>query len=1206
MAVTHRVFAMPSGKSIAARPVDDSGAYVPILAIQSGNAEQTFIPSKATVSGTCTLTFGGQTTAPISFTAIDPTISGTFHSIPVTPGVAVDLSMTVPQSTGFLATHVFCEVIENNLVTATANFNQDNIAASPDFTTPNTLNGGVLDANWKRIFPGYVPTTSSLSIRMTAPVNATPQQQSNWVADALHAVAAGADPAGGTIYDDSFPDGSHFTGVGFNNHSDGGYTEYYDGSFRIFPFGGGQGSTYSYNLPDIQVKLEALSTIGAGNVAVSLDGGGVKVEFINALGASAQPDITSSNPAVTFTRVTGGFVPTLHRTPLGGDTQDIVCKRVWIPGDNPTINWAVYAFDQADLGVITILPTDTLTITIPSGWMTTTGGEPTPGTYPVNNRVGGSSLAPFVAGPKTMGIGQGVQPDVYYSECLMYNNMAVRSGTSRIAPVGNGTFLEWDANGDPTLMSASSCLAIVTQAPQGSNDGVGGILPLNAPNGAYTFLWDGPADGGSVGGQHANFAELTEFRNLTGPTNNRLVYNIQAIQSQQAAPWINWNWQASGPDNGDGTFPCLTKNLRIYPPDPSDPTGMTPWLDPTTTLHPITPFDPSGKFHPTYLAKLATCQVVRPMQAFDTFFNPIADFDQYKPANWLDRSQPSLIRRAGVAEIRQYSGPPLDNPHIVVLQIKTTQPHGFFTGQSITLEHCGTATWSDPRFPDSVLGETGDLGTGSIDVIDDHTFSWHSLKTQLGTGEYVNNVTMTNVLTGAGACRGNVGTSIALVDAVDLVNLLRTLYPDVPRCLWFNVPVSATDACIDSLASYFAANLIHGITFRAELGNECWNFVYATYTWMRIRNFQIFGITDDSYAKAYSQGQINVNTRFQAAFTTAGRGSDFVHVFATQSSGTSNTDIILNYALSQGARVDEIATAPYVGNYNPQAFDNARANLMPADIHLDFLELDTDNPGYAYTAPNRAVIDIYYPSAKIVTYEGGWESIILGLTGAYWLYSNLWPLQHAIHRHPRMFGITLRLFQSFQDQGISLYTNFFLYGGSQYQAWSTWEWYGELPGTGDPSENPDYRDTSAVTDSPVKSQVGGAIDYWNSLVGASGGALVAGTATAGATTGTTAIASATEATGATGTIVHQWLRSNVLGQNGSPVSGQTSLTLSDSGLTVGATYYYRLRYTDESGAGSAVLSNQVALTTTGGGPSPTPSAGIVLRLLRPFRRTRIG
>jgi hypothetical protein len=1205
---------MPSGESFAIRPVDESGNYVQVLAIQSGNAVQSFAPSRGIAGGTFTLTSSGQTTAPIPYTATDPTTVATFGNLPVTPNVPIQISIILGQSIGLLAPIVSVDIIENNLIKATATFSQDNPAiAAGSFSIVNNQNGGAGISYCVPVFPSYTPTGSSISIRMTSPTTQTPHDQTIWVADGVHIKTIATSSV--VIYDDN--DTIHFSAAGFSQSSSGGWGQYYNGSFHAFPAGSGTSSVYGISASDVQTALEALPSIGPGNVQVTTANNLAVVEFIGDLKAQAVPHITSSNPAVAFAYTDGGFVPTLHVTHADATTEDIPCRQLWYP-QTPE-RWAIYQFDGVHLG-FKFLPDDTATVTIPEGgWMAVPGGFLAAGTYPVENHVGGTILPEFVAEPKTMGVGQGTQNDQYNSEGgPQFANMACRIGLNHTGPlVGGASVIAWDSDGDPTLLAGASAFGIVNEAPGIPTDGVGGIGILNVPNGLYTFLWDGPFAGGSTGGQHATFTERTDLQVQANGPNNRRVIDIQAIQSERASPTIYWNWNASSGPDGNGHYTCTTKNLRIYPPDPSDPTGQTPWLA------------PAGKFHPKFLEKCATLRVIRPMQALETFFNPIAEFDQYKPANWADRSGPSVSLRVQIQEVRQYTGPALDNPHTLMLQFTTVEPindpaffGGFFNGQSAVLEHCGTVQLSTPVLIGTVvqdtftLGETENFGAGAIDVIDDHTFVLHAIKTGLpGTGN-VDGVTMTNVLTKGdvapevpggilnGAARGAIGTSWPIQDVADFVNELKTTYPDVPRCLWFNVPVTASPACRVALGTYFATHLLSGITVRAELGNECWNFVYSTYSWLRIRNFQLFGFTDDTYAKAYAAGQVDLNSEWQAAFDSAGRGSDFIHVFATQSSGTANTNVILEYAASVGAQVDEVAIAPYVGNFNPglgPPVEIARANLFTPGMCLDLLELNTLDHGYSYTADNRAAINAAgYPDAKIVAYEGGWQELVPGMSGGASSgngrdFTNLWPLQHAIHRHPRIFGISLYLLQSYQDVGITTYTNFFLCGGSQAEAWSTWEWCYQQPGTGDPSENPDYRNASALTSGgqvPVVSQVGGAWNFWNSLVDASASNLMSGVATAGSTTDTTASATATDATLGTTPYAYQWYRSTIPGQTGAIVSGQTTLNLSDSGLSPGTTYYYKLRYTD-AGTGS-VYSNQVAMTTTGG---VTPPAFVPFALI---------
>ena len=89
-------------------------------------------------------------------------------------------------------------------------------------------------------------------------------------------------------------------------------------------------------------------------------------------------------------------------------------------------------------------------------------------------------------------------------------------------------------------------------------------------------------------------------------------------------------------------------------------------------------------------------------------------------------------------------------------------------------------------------------------------------------------------------------------------------------------------------------------------------------------------------------------------------------------------------------------------------------------------------------------------------------------------------------------------------------------------------------------------------------------------------AFTAGTASTSSVGNTVASLSATAESGGVAPVTYQWQRSTTSGSGFSNVSGATSLTLNDTGLTNGTTYYYRLVYTDA--ASSTVTSNETSAT----------------------------
>jgi hypothetical protein len=92
----------------------------------------------------------------------------------------------------------------------------------------------------------------------------------------------------------------------------------------------------------------------------------------------------------------------------------------------------------------------------------------------------------------------------------------------------------------------------------------------------------------------------------------------------------------------------------------------------------------------------------------------------------------------------------------------------------------------------------------------------------------------------------------------------------------------------------------------------------------------------------------------------------------------------------------------------------------------------------------------------------------------------------------------------------------------------------------------------------------------------------AGVASLTATTPTSASLSATAASGAAhgSSWSYQWQRSDDSGATWSDVSGATSLTLTDTGLTTGTTYLYRLKATDGDSPPNIVYTNTVTVPTS--------------------------
>ena len=1134
-----RALVAPSGQAIVIRPVDDSGQFVTLSSIGSPDDVQTVTFPGVIAAGNLTLAFSGQATSAIPFTVTQPTEAGTW-TVPTVAGNPIKVAYSVPpyDPTPYHSV-VLWEVIDGGVVTAAFTQDQARINLSADFTLSN-IAGGSGDCSFKVIFPSYTPAGSSIAIRMSFPPGTF-----RLIADALYVEDLATTTV--IVYDDA--DAAHFTALAADTTYGAGSTgPQYAGTEHIWNFGGQQaGTTVQVDPAAVQSALEALPDIGAGNVSVAAAPGGVAITFAGAMAAVARPSITTTTPGVSIAHAPGGNVPVATITPQGGSPGSPIPFN-GLNGGLLTVvggrTWVHYALPTG----VTIAPTDSVSVTIPANWMVTAAGTLQAGTYAATNLVGGTFLPPFDPSPKTMALGYNVMPDTYFSNTLMFSNMAGRMGSQD----DYGHVVALDPDGYPTLITNAATSNIVTQPdpnPNGNGKGT-----LNAPNGLYTFIFDDVNETTPVlGGNNTSFAEIAAYRNASGPTNRVFVFNVQANQAVQFAPWIYWSWVASSGPDANGHYACTMKNLRIYPPDPSDPTGMTPWgLDPA---------NPPPKFHPEFVRMVRGAKSLRFMKCLGGADNSLADFADIKPITHIDRSSQQVAAHAfPILSSTAYTGSAVhDDPTFVLVEVTTATPHGLWNGAKLINVNIGTVTLSDGRTFDSAGGY------GVATVLDATHFVWHAFQ------ETTPGLSMVGTNTGGSFDYGK-GTQLPIEDCVDLCN-------EVGADCWLNLPAPATPACARAVGQLVGGRLDPGLEVRIELGNECWDYYNFSFAWLRAVAYASYGETDRSYTSAYAALQGAVHDAFQAGLTAAGWTGTLVRTFSTVGAAPGATSAILAYARANGIPVDEVAIAPY---FNSLGFGSFTPYLgWSAGLCLDVLELDEADPGFSFTQGTLDAISAAYPTGtpKLVAYESGPESLVPGLnlgnSGNFPTATALYTIQQDIHRHPRFYRIMLQALQNLQDQDMTLIHDFYVNGPGQWETYATYEWYAQADGTGSMTTDSLNASAPQATDA-VKSQEGGAIHHWQSLFGAAGSKLAAGLATAGSTTGTTASATATEATGATGTIAHQWYRSMVSGQAGSPVSGQTTLTLADTGLTPGTTYYYQLQYADNTGS---VYSNQVTLTT---------------------------
>lgn len=124
--------------------------------------------------------------------------------------------------------------------------------------------------------------------------------------------------------------------------------------------------------------------------------------------------------------------------------------------------------------------------------------------------------------------------------------------------------------------------------------------------------------------------------------------------------------------------------------------------------------------------------------------------------------------------------------------------------------------------------------------------------------------------------------------------------------------------------------------------------------------------------------------------------------------------------------------------------------------------------------------------------------------------------------------------------------------------------------------------TPGITTTTTVSTTSAGGNAWGCIFVIAHGPLAAGTASMTDRTATTASLSATDAPGGAAPNTYQWHRSTSSGftpGGGNAVSAATSLTLTDTGLTEGVTYYYVIVYTDSEA--STAASNEVSVTPSG-------------------------
>jgi hypothetical protein len=681
-----------------------------------------------------------------------------------------------------------------------------------------------------------------------------------------------------------------------------------------------------------------------------------------------------------------------------------------------------------------ILSTDTVTISIPNGWATTVAGAIAPVTNAaVTNQVGQTSLIPFVANAKTMKVGYNTEVDSIAELIYRYTNLANRIQ----GPLG----LTYDANQYPLTTSGPTIPNILFGEP--------GFMAGGSRNGYYTFLWNGSISDVELQGANVRVTEVVSLRNLTRGINNQRVFNLQAVGPE---PTVYLVITSSTPDPTDETHTNYLQDLqdfRIYPPDPSDATGLTSWQNPP-------------KFHPNYTGTmLAGVQCLRFMDGFSTNNSNIVNYSDLVPASRLGYFAYEKNVSVVVSDYQGYSGsdPAFDITSYVIIQITTATPHGCVDGQIVTYTGSGIVSLSNgTTFPANFAGS-------NIRVLSPTVLL---LRLQNAPGGN----TMTNVLTG-GTINYSAGNQMPWPDMVELANTVSSVTD-----IWVNIAFAASDDYVIAVATYAAQNLKAGVKVHVEFSNETWNEGF--FNWycccLLTRTLGLGGFND--YAPGYVYRAKQVHDLFIATMTTYGRGGDVIRTFGAQAGSPATTAAIVAYAVANSVPIDELATATYFDNGPFEPSLQYLYDFQTTDQDHDLLSLNLAYSGFIdlVTTQHGAILDAHgYSTTKLVNYEGG-PDILYPIPST----ANTETRNHAINRHPRMYWWMLAYLQTLQDHGVTLNNDFYVAGTLSIYAWSAWFYWNQQAGTGNPTLDAlNVSDPESATG--IKSEVGGAIKFWGSL-----------------------------------------------------------------------------------------------------------------------------
>jgi hypothetical protein len=773
-------------------------------------------------------------------------------------------------------------------------------------------------------------------------------------------------------------------------------------------------------------------------------------------------------------KILGTF--TLGRSVNGGHMNGLIVTQENATGSEMVADAVRFETVSLEEPTVTFDPEDVVTVSAGRAWLTCTDGPAgAVADAAVENLAGGTIYTPSDA-PSACEMGYNVPvpyvtAESYYVDRL-YNGEMVRYPTT----LGSS-------------FSASITLADAAVTWGGDRKSAASVLPDD-----YDVLWRGASRLGlfsSFPGGHSEVTGRAIFPGVDAHGFHRRTFTM-AGGAFQYGPTFSLTIETTNPEGVGPPYACDLDDVWVVPRD-TDVSALAP-----------------NAFHPEFLSRIAGLRTLRfldPLAAIEGNCVDFSDFTDAASATSRNQLPNAIALDLTTCTIRDYVYSSADFAHDFIREFgaavvfEFAQPLGIKRGQFFHLD--------DYTGDLAVVSRADDGSTGTVQIAQIGMFAWVISPTKFvsiianGSGGvgHGGEQHMTNVVTPTGG-RLNLrhGAAMPVGEVVEACNIAGAN-------LYFNCCLQATDACLAALGAFLAANLAPGLVVRWEAGNEPWNFTNSVCTYLKQRSWIDYGSTGGAdFQTSYVEIAHNQFVRVKAAWVAAGR--DPAHFRTVMGGQMFFSDYGRGYAAAFVAKgwepFDILAVADYMENstssaapgYTRERDLRALVDSLSAAQHVTAYELHRLYGGYEGEVPGHLAAVVAgggsdYAGTGIGFYEGGFDILMLQARdddhpGPY-PSPNRPYYNHAMQRHPRMYGIELNDFRTFENSGCSFQNIFMLMGSDtrNVEAWGTYRAAGQLPyAPGDPAQDATQVDHVDRQDL-IRSIQGGAVAYYASLFGAS-------------------------------------------------------------------------------------------------------------------------